>query len=100
MLNILVMESLPKTLEVFVWASNKFREATALRKKVARASKGEDPLVTVGFQVIEEGAEPVFAVLSRSQVEAVKNQQPLKDGIAHMADMQRVASVQRAMGVE
>jgi|HubBroStandDraft_1064217.scaffolds.fasta_scaffold40542_2 hypothetical protein len=99
MMNILVMESLPKVLDAFVWSSRKFREATALRGKVRREEKG-DPMVTVAFQVIEKGAKPTLAKLSRSQVEVVLNQQPLKDGVANWEEMERVAGVMHALRME
>lgn len=98
MMNILVMESIPKTVNVFLRMSSKFREVTALRKKI-RNQTPEDPMVLVGITIIEAGAEPQMAVLLRSQARALFQQQPLRDGLGNWKDMQRVEQVRSATGL-
>ena len=99
MLNILAAESIPRTLGVFVWASNKFREATVLKRKV-RAQTPEDPLVLVGVTIIKPGASPRVSVLLKSEAEALLESQPLKDGFHNWELMSRVAEARSAVGIE
>lgn len=98
MMDILMMRSAVGALKTLARATGMIREATALRRRV-RVEKlgGEDRLVHV-IMGIEGSQGPKVAVLLKSEVDALLDSQPLKDGFAHASAMAAVERFRAATG--
>lgn len=99
MMDILMMRSAVGALKTLARATGMIREATALRRRMkVEESGGGDRLVHVIVGVPESGQGPKIAVLLKSEVDALLNSQPLKDGFAHASAMAAIERFQAATG--